>query len=284
LIPFDYITEWRTEAPWAQDSQVEQDLILTRAVVEIFSQPAAAASLAFRGGTALYKIHLRPPSRYSEDIDLVQVVAGPIGPVIDAIRSVIDPWLGKPSRTIKEGRVVLVYRMTSEGQPSIPMRLKIEINSREHFSVFGIEKREFAIHSRWFTGTTTVKTYCLDELLGTKLRALYQRKKGRDMFDLWLAGTKAQLDPQRIVDCFVRYLDHDGLRVSRAEFEANLYEKLSDNEFTTDVIPMLAFGIHWDSITAGKYIFEKVAPLLPGEPWKGPQTVLGMGITRVGVP
>ena len=38
--------------------------------------------------------------------------------------------------------------------------------------------------SRWFTGAAKVLTYDLDELLGTKLRALYQRKKGRDLFDL----------------------------------------------------------------------------------------------------
>ena len=67
--------------------------------------------LAFRGGTALYKLHLRPAARYSEDIDLVQITAGPIGGVLDAIRRALDPWLGLPRRTTKEGRIVLVYRI-----------------------------------------------------------------------------------------------------------------------------------------------------------------------------
>lgn len=31
MIPLDFITEWRATAPWIQDSQVEQDLILSRA-------------------------------------------------------------------------------------------------------------------------------------------------------------------------------------------------------------------------------------------------------------
>ena len=80
MIPRDFITEWRQHASWTEDSQVEQDLIICRALVEIFSVDATARTLAFRGGTALHKLHLPPAARYSEDIDLVQMAAGPIGP------------------------------------------------------------------------------------------------------------------------------------------------------------------------------------------------------------
>lgn len=96
MIPRDYITQWRTEAPWVQDSQVEQDLVISRALVAIFTHPLLAKSLAFRGGTALYKLHIKPAARYSEDIDLVQVEAEPAGPVIEALRSVLNSWLGQP--------------------------------------------------------------------------------------------------------------------------------------------------------------------------------------------
>ena len=80
MIPRDYITEWRAHAPWVQDIQVEQDLIICRALVSIFSHPLLAKGLAFRGGTALYKLYLKPAARYSEDIDLVQITAEPQGP------------------------------------------------------------------------------------------------------------------------------------------------------------------------------------------------------------
>ena len=269
MIPFDYITEWRAEAPWTTEAQVEQDLILSRAVASMFAEPEVARLLAFRGGTALYKLHVRPAARYSEDIDLVQVTAGPIGGILDAIRRALDPWLGLPRRTTKEGRIVLVYRMSSEGQPPVPMRLKVEINSREHFSVFGVEERELAVRSRWFTGITKVKTYPLDELLGTKLRALYQRKKGRDLFDLFIASRRAKVDPARVVECFARYLEHDGLRVSRAEFEMNLHEKLSDETFLADVEPLIAPDTAWSFADAAGYVQREILPLLPGEPWRG---------------
>ncbi len=54
MIPRDYITEWRAQAPWIEEFQVEQDLVISRALVEIFSHPLLAKSLAFRGGTAIY--------------------------------------------------------------------------------------------------------------------------------------------------------------------------------------------------------------------------------------
>jgi len=75
LIPADFISEWQTFAPWRETYQVEQDLVISRALVEIFSHPVVSENLAFRGGTALYKLYLQPV-RYSEDIDLVQIHPG----------------------------------------------------------------------------------------------------------------------------------------------------------------------------------------------------------------
>jgi hypothetical protein len=79
MIPRAAITAWRPSAPWSTDAQVEQDLVLSRAIVEIFSDPTLASALVFRGGTALHKLFLAPAQRYSEDIDLVQAAPGPIG-------------------------------------------------------------------------------------------------------------------------------------------------------------------------------------------------------------
>lgn len=269
MIPFDYITEWRATAPWGADAQVEQDLILSRAIVALYSDPELSRQLGFRGGTALYTLFLRPPARYSEDLDFVQLEPGPIGAILDGIRQVLDPWLGTPKRKMGEGRVVLVYRVTSETLPPVPMRLKVEINSREHFAVFGIESREFSVRSRWFSGAAQVKTYQLDELLGTKLRALYQRKKGRDLFDLLVANQRAVVDPARVVECFTRYLEHEGLRVSRAEFERNLDEKLDDDVFLPDISPLIAPDVSWSVAEAVALMRDRILPLLPGAPWKG---------------
>jgi predicted nucleotidyltransferase component of viral defense system len=243
LIPEDFISEWKNFAPWRETYQVEQDLIICRALVEIFSHPLLAENLAFRGGTALFKLHLAP-ERYSEDIDLVQVHAGPIGPVMHAIQEKLNSWLGTPKRSRSEGRVTLIYRLVSEEE--VPLKLKIEINTREHFTVEGYQKQPFAVGSRWFNGNCEITTYTLEELLATKLRALYQRRKGRDLFDLWLGLTEAKADAERIVHIFKHYMENEGQTVDGMNYEKNLQEKMIHRGFLTDLNPLLPADTTYD--------------------------------------
>lgn len=269
MIPRDYITEWRQQAPWVQDFQVEQDLVISRALVEIFSHPVLRQALAFRGGTALYKLHLKPPARYSEDIDLVQVNAEPAGPVMDAVRELLDPWLGQPRYKQTAGRVTFVYRFASEETPPIPLRLKVEINTREHFAVYGFTRVSFEVRSRWFEGACEINSYQLDELLGTKLRALYQRKQGRDLFDLALALDHPETAAPRIVEAFSAYMEHGGYRVTRAQLEENLAGKLQDPGFAADIGPLLTAGHTWEVDRMANAVLEQLIGLLPGDPWQG---------------
>ena len=132
MIPQDYITAWSRAAPWASQRQVEQDLIISRALVAIFSDPFLRGELRFRGGTALNKLHFPAPLRYSEDIDLVRTSAGPIGPVLDGVRAVLEPWLGKAKSDPSPVAPKLRFRVNAEGETRrCADRLKIEINTRE---------------------------------------------------------------------------------------------------------------------------------------------------------
>ena len=254
MIPRDYITEWRAQAPWVLDAQVEQDLIISKALVDIFSHPSLRSALAFRGGTALYKLHVRPAARYSEDIDLVQVRAEPAGATMKALHEVLDPWLGEPRWKQTEGRVTFVYRSNSEDAPPVPLRVKVEINTREHFAVHGFMEQPFAVSSRWFSGACAITSYDVHELLGTKLRALYQRRKGRDLFDLAIALQLLDVDPERIVSAFAAYLGRGGLQISRQQFEENLAAKLADPNFNADIGPLLAAGYEWDPDAAAALV------------------------------
>jgi predicted nucleotidyltransferase component of viral defense system len=269
LIPRDYITEWRSRAPWVQDSQVEQDLIISRALVQIASHPLLKDALALRGGTALYKLHLEPAARYSEDIDLVQMEAGPAGQMMGALREVLDPWLGEPRWKQTKGRVTFFYRFNSEDVPPLSMRLKVEINSREHFAVYGFTKVPYAVASRWFEGSCEISTYELDELLATKLRALYQRRQGRDLFDLATALQGQEVDPVRVIAAFNAYMGREGHRVTRAQFEQNLQAKLRDPQFGVDIGPLLTMDFVWDIETAARVVSSNLFELLPGDPWRG---------------
>jgi len=147
VIPLAAITQWRTEhAPWALDEQVEQDLIISRALVDLFSDPLIAATLVFRGGTALNKLYFKPAARYSEDIDLVQVVPGDIGPLLTAIRERLA-WLGTARYKASEKLATLTFRFQTESKPVSTRKLKVEINTREHFSVEGLVQVPFVVAS-----------------------------------------------------------------------------------------------------------------------------------------
>jgi len=266
LIPRANITAWRTYASWPSNEQVEQDLVLSRAMVEMFSQALIADQIIVRGGTALNKFFFSKASRYSEDIDLVQRNAGPIGKIINTIRDALDPWLGKPKWKQGKGQFTLFYRFNTTFVPVTTMRLKIEINTREHFSVFGTTKKGFPVDNPWFNGTANIPIYHFEELLGTKLRALFQRKKGRDLFDLWLS---LKSNCNKVIKSFQRYIEHDGTALSRAEFAANLAEKMNSIRFTEDVNPLIPADINYNPVAAAEIVQKKLISKLPGRQWKG---------------
>lgn len=262
MIPQAAINQWRKTAPWPQDAQVEQDLILSRALVEIFQNEEVFKSLVLRGGTALHKLYVDEPLRYSEDIDLVQHTEGPIGPILDGLRDRLDPLLGKPRRERNPGTVTLLYRMESEIPPVVQLKLKVEINSREHFDVFGVVEKAFEVQSLWYAGKAQVKTYTLEELMGTKLRALYQRRKGRDLFDQWVALEKKSTNPAKIVETFKRYMAEGKTKVSQKEFKRNLEEKMGSVSFHNDLRPLLKPSVEYDAAKASQMVNKRLLDLL----------------------
>ncbi len=132
MIPLMNIIAWGNVVPWADLRQVEQDLVISRALVELFSDPGLNRQLRFHGGTALNKLHFSQPLRYSEDIDLVRTETGPIGPILDAVRTTIEPWLGQASFAPSVTAPKLRFRVDAEDTSAgTSIRLKVVINTRE---------------------------------------------------------------------------------------------------------------------------------------------------------
>ncbi|KAA6302549.1 MAG: hypothetical protein EZS26_001381 [Candidatus Ordinivivax streblomastigis] len=239
MIQESAIRQWTEFLPWKSDSQVEQDLIICRALVALFNDDYLASHLAFRGGTTLHKLYIQPQARYSEDIDLVQIKAEPIKETIDRIREVLS-FLGVPKIKQKAHNNTLIFRFDSEIPPIIPIRLKVEINSREHFNVLGLTKFNFSVKNQWFSGDCSITTYHLEELLGTKLRAMYQRRKGRDLFDLYKALSTQEVNADNIIRCYHRYMDFVVDKPpTQKEYLLNMEQKITDEEFLGDVNMLL---------------------------------------------
>ena len=167
-----------------------------------------------------------------------------------------------------QGRVTFGYRFLSESVPAIQRRLKVEINTREHFALLDFAKRSFSVESRWYSGLSDITTFELDELLGTKLRALYQRRKGRDLFDLTMGLRDARSNPERIAATFQEYMEREGGSVTRAMFERNLAGKIGDAQFNADMSAVLRPGFEWRPAEAVRTVSEQLISLLPGEPRK----------------
>lgn len=259
MIPQSYITEWSQQVPWQTNEQVEQDLVICRALVEIFSDEWLAKSLAFRGGTALHKLYLQAQSRYSEDIDLVQVRAEPIKKTVQRLQEALA-FLGESSVKSKRDGTQIIYSFDSEFPPSIKLRLKVETNTREHFSVLGLQKLPFGVKSLWFNGKCELTTYRLEELLGTKLRALYQRRKGRDLYDMFIAlSQQSDLDIIALLHSYHEYMKFSVEKPpTQKQYLLNIDAKMQDTEFLGDTTALLRPNVSYNPLHAYELVRTKL--------------------------
>ena len=275
MIPLNYIQEWRNHAPWSDMAQVEQDLIISRAICDLFNCNRLQGKVAFRGGTAIHKLLLQRPLRYSEDIDLVQTQAEPIGQTIDAVRESLN-WLGRCRTRQSEHTTRLQFAFVPETFPGTTRNLKIEINTREQNNLYKIKKYPYWMNCTWHEANTEIHSYEPAELFGTKLRALLQRNKNRDLFDLYQGIEQCLLNFEKTVLCLEHYLKINDQTISRAEAEQRMLKKLYGN-LTDDVAPMLPYGVQFDNnlaLDAFNFIWSELIARISGEPWKVSEKVI----------
>ncbi len=266
--------------PWPQLHQVEQDLLLCLAMQAIFDDEFLASQVAMRGGTVLHKVHLAPAARYSEDIDLVAVGERPEEHIKKALMRVLRPIFGKEQSSVwttlqlavrnvvKPSRILrCIYRISSVSAPGRMLTVEVEANVSERTSKNELQRLPFSVYLRGKKLTTTIVSYDINEMLGTKMRALFQRKKGRDLFDLYWAltvDTALPVQPQEVANAFAHYLKDEGTEVPRSEFLAHLRLCLADKAgFCTDMAPLLRTGVTYDVALAGTLVENQLLALLP---------------------
>jgi predicted nucleotidyltransferase component of viral defense system len=167
-------------------------------------------------------------------LDYVRSTASGIGPVFDALKD-IGRELGFKVQSIVQEHPKVLWRTESEHGDRL--RLKIELNTHERSPALPLLRLPFKVESSWWSGSANVLTFQPSELMATKLRALYQRSKGRDLFDLWLALTATGLDPQAVLRAFGPYRP---VGYTAKSAIANLEEKLTNKTFRTDIDLLLA--------------------------------------------
>lgn len=248
MISPDALNAWRTTHPWADDDQVEQDLVMTRVAVEIASHPDLRDRLVWRGGTCLHKLFLPAALRYSEDLDYVaydlSVADNDMRTIRTALREIAENvGLGLASHPTTT-RSRLTERFTYTSVSDNPRRLKVEINLDDVPPAAPLDRREVAVDTDWWSGATYVLTFQPAELIATKFRALAQRSKGRDLNDLDVAHRTLDIDDDQLGQIAAHYLHHAGVHPS--QFRARLAAHLADPDFVGDVAVYLT-----DPTTAG---------------------------------
>ena len=236
MIPANAITAWSVTRPWPTRAAIEQDLLLARTIVAIYDDAYLAKELVFRGGTCLHQLHLPTPLRYSEDLDFVRRTHTGIGEIFDRLRDVAAK-LGLTVHNVVVGEhPKMRLRASAEDNPDLFLTIKVEINTHETSPALPLITMPFTVDSPWFTGTVDVLTFQTAELVATKIRALYQRSKGRDIFDLWLALDNMKVPSATIRQAFAPYRP-DGWTPTLAI--ANLNAKLANQGFRHDLDPLV---------------------------------------------
>jgi len=265
LIPRAFITEWQARVPWPQPYQVEQDLILSRLMIEIATNELLKDELVMRGGTCLHKLHLARPFRYSEDLDYVRRTHGGIKPYLDELRAIAARVGLEVHGVERSGPMV---HLILDAEPTIPpgrIRIKIETNIAESNFFTEPTTIDHEVESRWWSGAAPVWTFLLPEMMATKCRALYQRRKGRDVFDLWLVLTSERPDPAEIVAGLRHYMKEDAF--TYAELAQNLRDKLDDAGFRADLDPLVvAVPSGYDIGAAADLVMEELGSRLHNAP------------------
>ncbi len=254
MIPENILEGWRKNAPWPLLAQVEQDLIISRALVELYNNDYLKTRIAFRGGTALHKIILPKPLRYSEDIDLNRLETGAGGKIIDEVRIALGAMLGQPSKvnsTERSIKMIFKYNAIDGSQ----RKLKVEINVRETLPEKKLQEIPYSVQSDYFQGSTKILAFNTEEMIGTKIRALYQRSKGRDLFDLYEVS-KTNADWYSIVSSFKKL----NIGATQKDFISNLEEKMKDQNFLTDMTPLLPDGIKYNINEAHEWFLQEIVP------------------------
>lgn len=256
MIPIGMIEAWKASAPWSNNDFVEQDLILSRLLTALYSHEKIKQSLIFKGGTALHKLFLQKALRYSEDLDFDQISSEPIGALLDIIREAArDIFTEEAKYDRHEKMFILRYRYRAETPPNATMKVKIEINTRNHSLFQSLHQIHHKCESTWFLGSSDITTYTLEELLASKLKALYQRNKGRDLFDLIVAK---ELQPNfKLVNAlYEKMLESDKQTVKKDTFFENIQRKLHNTKFRGDIIPLISSDYNYDIDRAAQFVLD----------------------------
>jgi predicted nucleotidyltransferase component of viral defense system len=239
MIPRPVLAAWRRKVPWRDDRQVAQDLLLSLLAIRVANDPLTSEHLVWRGGTCLHKLHLDRPWRYSEDLDYVLLGEAGHGRIKDALTGIIADLGMECTRADVSGSRVNVWASAEVGALSGPrIKVKFEVNCNDAPPVLDLVRIQHEVKTRLWDEDAQILTFQAPEIVGTKFRALAQRRKGRDLSDLWLARRELGIQDAPLATAADHYLAHEG--IAPATLRERLADHVTDPEFCNDLKALTA--------------------------------------------
>lgn len=169
----------------------EKDYFLTL-ILQIISESRLGKKLIFKGGTALYHCYLEQ-SRFSEDLDF----SSNQKPVMLAeVRKVFDGFDRlKVMKDYLSGATVKIEKLQYTGPLIQPNSLKVEIDFLQNVI---LPPKTLKYHNVWGVDFA-IKVMDIREICAEKIRAMNDRARYRDLYDLFLILGKYKLDLREIV-------------------------------------------------------------------------------------
>jgi len=207
---------------------VEQDLLLSRVLIEMYQD------------------------------DFLRTTSSGIAPLTTAVTSLGERLGFDVSTRISQHPKIYLRTAAADGST---LRIKIEINTHERSPARPVISMTHVVDSPWWSGQGDIITLTPAELVSTKIRALFQRNKGRDLFDLWLALTELNLDPDDILEAYPTYAP-PGLTAKRAI--ADLESKVLNPSFQTDIAPLIdPWPADYDIDSAARMVIDLLLSRIP---------------------
>jgi predicted nucleotidyltransferase component of viral defense system len=258
----------RTVRNWADEGGIpdltlaELDFRLIHALQAVYTDPFLRARLCLKGGTALNKLYLSGANRLSVDLDLNAM--GPkeqvlqertaIGEAVAAVLTRQDPGYDLTYRWRYDQ--VTLYARYSPLTAAAPQRLKLEISFIERFAILGQVERPLLASP--LDEALVVNTFHPEELVSTKLRALFDRRKGRDIYDLYRA-TDLHLKRPAIRKMVLYYFLRANKVFHYPTFVRNVVRKMAERGFSDDVRGLIRLGGELDWQTACSQVLDYFA-------------------------
>lgn len=178
-----------------REDVVEKDYVLGWVLWGIASDPSLGQYWVFKGGTCLKKCYLET-YRFSEDLDFTVLRGGPsteadvlplVASVLDRVNqesgidfSVLSPRLRNRPNGSGEGRI---YYRGPRNAPS-SASIKIDLSSTEIVVRPPVLREIGHSHADQLPQPCQVRCYSFDELFAEKLRAMGERSRPRDLYDI----------------------------------------------------------------------------------------------------